>query len=115
MIDDLKALVSATDSQTVPRRPPKKVDFLILDTVFPHPLSPFRLQEFCSYLEYFRNAIDLEEKTGRYAAHAPALRERYHNSSIVNLQSSIPSCPSWGFKIGFYPCLNSSIPESLNP
>ena|GEM_PF-2066508 len=31
--------------------------------------------------------------TERHAAHAPTLRERYHNSSIVNLQSSIPDSP----------------------
>jgi hypothetical protein len=35
------------------------------------------------------------EKTERHAAQAPALRERYHKSSVVNLQSSIPAYPGW--------------------
>lgn len=36
-----------------------KVDIIFIDTVFPHPLSPFRLQEYCSYLEYFPNSLVL--------------------------------------------------------
>jgi len=38
------------------REESKKIDFqdiIILDDVFPHPLSAFRLQEYNSYLEYF--------------------------------------------------------------
>jgi hypothetical protein len=35
----------------------------------------------------------LIEKTERHAAQAPALRERYHKSSIFNRQYSIPACP----------------------
>jgi glycosyltransferase involved in cell wall biosynthesis len=34
-------------------------DLLILDTVFPHPLSPFRYQEFTSLLEKFSNSVVL--------------------------------------------------------
>jgi len=45
-------------------------DLLILDTVFPHPLSPFRYQEFISLLEHFNNSIVLT--TGE---HLPALKE----------------------------------------
>jgi glycosyltransferase involved in cell wall biosynthesis len=37
----------------------EKVDLIIIDTVFPHPLSPFRLQEFTSYLNYFPNSLVL--------------------------------------------------------
>ncbi|MFZ3150317.1 MAG: glycosyltransferase [Anaerolineaceae bacterium] len=48
----------------------KTKDLLILDTVFPHPLSPFRYQEFTSLLESFSNSIVLA--TGE---HLPALRE----------------------------------------
>lgn len=33
------------------------VDLLILDTIFPHPLSPFRLEEFTGYLDYFPKSI----------------------------------------------------------
>lgn len=32
-------------------------DLLILDTVFPHPLSPFRFQEFTSLLDSFPNSV----------------------------------------------------------
>ncbi len=45
-------------------------DLLILDTVFPHPLSPFRYQEFTSYLDCFPGARVLT--TGE---HLPALKE----------------------------------------
>lgn len=45
-------------------------DLLILDTVFPHPLSPFRYQEFANLLENFSNSLVLT--TGE---HLPALRE----------------------------------------
>jgi len=34
----------------------KKTDLLILDTLFPHPLSPFRLEEFREYLKYFNDS-----------------------------------------------------------
>jgi hypothetical protein len=43
-----------------------------------------------SQIEYFRNAIDLDRKDRA---------KRYHKSSIVNLQSSIPAYPGWGLKI----------------
>lgn len=44
----------------------KEVDLLILDTLFPHPLSRFRLEEFCAYLKYFQNSMALS--TGEHLA-----------------------------------------------
>lgn len=44
----------------------KEVDLLILDTVFPHPLSRFRLEEFCAYLKHFKNSMVLS--TGEHLA-----------------------------------------------
>lgn len=41
----------------------KKIDLVILDAIFPHPLSPFRTEEFCSYLKYFKNSIVLSTGT----------------------------------------------------
>ena len=37
----------------------QKVDLIIIDTVFPHPLSLFRLEEFTNYLNYFPNSLVL--------------------------------------------------------
>jgi glycosyltransferase involved in cell wall biosynthesis len=37
----------------------EKVELIIVDTVFPHPLSPFRRQEFTSYLNHFPNSLVL--------------------------------------------------------
>lgn len=56
----------------------KRVDLLILDTVFPHPLSPFRLQEFCSYLEYFPNSLVLS--TGE---HIPVFKDTRKLDAII--------------------------------
>jgi hypothetical protein len=39
-----------------------------------------------SRIEYFKNVIDLDRKDRA---------KRYHKSSIVNLQSSIPVYPGW--------------------
>ncbi len=39
------------------RDPVEKAELLVVDTVYPHPLSPFRLQEFTSYLSYFSNSL----------------------------------------------------------
>ncbi len=41
------------------RKREKKIDLIVLDTIFPHPLSAFRFEEFFSYLKYFRNSIVL--------------------------------------------------------
>ncbi len=43
----------------IPKNLSEKVDLIIVDTVYPHPLSPFRLQEFTSYLGYFSNSLVL--------------------------------------------------------
>jgi len=42
-------------------------------------------------IEYFKNVIDLDRKDRA---------ERYHKSSIDNLQSSIPVYPGWVLMIG---------------
>lgn len=42
-----------------PKALTEKVDLMIVDTAFPHPLSPFRLQEFTSYLDYFPKSLVL--------------------------------------------------------
>ena len=44
----------------------KEVDLLILDTMFPYPLSRFRLEEFCAYLKHFKNSMVLS--TGEHLA-----------------------------------------------
>ena len=43
-----------------------EVDLLILDTLFPYPLSRFRLEEFCVYLKHFKNSMVLS--TGEHLA-----------------------------------------------
>jgi hypothetical protein len=42
-----------------------------------------------SQIEYLSNSIDFNKKDRA---------KRYHKSSIVNRQSSIPACPGWAFK-----------------
>lgn len=56
----------------------KKSDLLILDTIFPHPLSPFRFHEFINYLDYFPHSVVLS--TGE---HFPALKEKRSLSKII--------------------------------
>jgi len=41
----------------------READLLVLDNAFPHPLSRFRLEEFCSYLAYFENSMVLSTGT----------------------------------------------------
>ena len=53
-------------------------DLLILDTLFPHPLSPFRYQEFVSYLDHFPNSVVLT--TGE---HLPAVAETRNISEVI--------------------------------
>jgi glycosyltransferase involved in cell wall biosynthesis len=53
-------------------------DLLILDTIFPHPLSPFRYQEFISYLDYFPSSLVIT--TGE---HFPALCERRSVGEVI--------------------------------
>jgi hypothetical protein len=65
----------------------KEVVFLPFFTVF-----PWNLQMVADFSQTLSILI---EKTERHAAQAPARRERYHKSSIFNLQSSIPACPGW--------------------
>ena len=56
----------------------KHTDLLILDTIFPHPLSPFRFHEFIKYLEYFPRSMVLS--TGE---HLPALKEKRPIGMII--------------------------------
>jgi glycosyltransferase involved in cell wall biosynthesis len=51
---------------------------IILDTVFPHPLSPFRFTEFSYYLNYYPKSIVLT--TGE---HLPALKETRNIKAII--------------------------------
>ncbi len=44
---------------SMPRDLSEKVDLIIVDTVYPHPLSSFRLQEFTCYLSHFGNSLVL--------------------------------------------------------
>ncbi|MGB9979481.1 class I SAM-dependent methyltransferase [Methanobacterium sp.] len=53
-------------------------DIIILDDLFPHPLSAFRLQEYNSYLEYF-NKI----KIYSYPLSFPALKENRSIETII--------------------------------
>lgn len=48
----------------------KEVDLLILDTLFPHPLSRFRLEEFRAYLRQFKNSMVLSS-----GEHLPLVKE----------------------------------------
>lgn len=57
----------------------KEVDLLILDTLFPHPLSRFRLEEFCVYLKHFKNSVVLS--TGEHLA---VVKETKNLSVIIN-------------------------------
>lgn len=57
----------------------KEVDLLILDTLFPHPLSRFRLEEFCIYLEHFKNSMVLS--TGE---HLPVTRDTRNLDTIIH-------------------------------
>ena len=41
----------------------REVDLLILDTGFPHPISRFRYEEFCSYLAHFEDSMVLSTGT----------------------------------------------------
>jgi glycosyltransferase involved in cell wall biosynthesis len=54
-------------------------DLLILDTIFPHPLSPFRYQEFISYLDYFSRSLVLT--TGE---HFPSLCESRSAGEVIS-------------------------------
>jgi hypothetical protein len=56
----------------------KKVDLLVLDTVFPHPLSPFRFQEFCSYLQFFPKTMILSN-----GKNLPALKDNRNLRVII--------------------------------
>lgn len=56
----------------------KHPDLLILDTVFPHPHSPFRLEEFATYLDAFPGAVALS--TGEHLA---ALQENQPIADII--------------------------------
>ncbi len=53
-------------------------DLLILDTVFPHPLSPFRFQEFTSYFDYF-----LKSKVLTTGEHLLALNESRNIQEVI--------------------------------
>jgi glycosyltransferase involved in cell wall biosynthesis len=55
------------------------VDLVVLDTVFPHPLSPFRNQEFINYLDHFPSSLVLT--TGE---HLPAFKEKRDIVEIIN-------------------------------
>lgn len=57
----------------------KHVDLMIVDTVYPHPLSPFRLQEFTSYLNYFHNSLVLTS-----GEHLPLLKESKSLAEIIS-------------------------------
>jgi glycosyltransferase involved in cell wall biosynthesis len=56
----------------------EKVELIIVDTVFPHPLSPFRRQEFTSYLNYFPNSLVLSN-----GEHFHLLKESKSLSTII--------------------------------
>jgi len=56
-----------------------EVDLLILDTLFPYPLSRFRLEEFCVYLKHFKNSMVLS--TGEHLA---VVKETKSLSTIIN-------------------------------
>jgi len=62
--------------------PAKRTDFydiIILDDLFPHPLSPFRLQEYNSYLEHFNNI-----RVYCNALSFPLINERRSLETIIN-------------------------------
>jgi hypothetical protein len=40
-------------------------------------------------------SILFNKEMERHAAQAPALRERYHKSSVFNFQYSFPASPGW--------------------
>ena len=74
--------VSAKDARIETLRlqvPVKHVDLLVLDTLFPHPLSRFRLEEFCAYLKQFRSSMVLS--TGD---HFPAVKESRKLDTIIH-------------------------------
>lgn len=67
------------------------VDILILDDIFPHPLSPFRLEEFTTYLRHWPNALvystatafplvgehrSFEEVTAEFERNNPSLQNK---------------------------------------
>jgi glycosyltransferase involved in cell wall biosynthesis len=56
----------------------RQTDLLILDTIFPHPLSPFRFHEFIKYLHHFPRSMVLS--TGE---HLPALKEKRSIAKII--------------------------------
>lgn len=65
--------------QNIIRSKKNSKDLLILDTLFPHPLSSFRYQEFISLMKEFPNSYALT--TGE---HLPALRENRTIQEIIN-------------------------------
>lgn len=56
----------------------EKVDLIILDTVFPHPLSPFRKKEFTDYLNHFPNSLALSN-----GEHLQLLKETKNLATII--------------------------------
>jgi glycosyltransferase involved in cell wall biosynthesis len=57
--DRLRSWFYRAIESSTPKRLSEHVDLMIVDTVYPHPLSPFRLHEFTSYLNYFPNSLVL--------------------------------------------------------
>jgi glycosyltransferase involved in cell wall biosynthesis/predicted O-methyltransferase YrrM len=63
-----------------------KLDLLILDDVFPHPLSAFRFQEFCSYIEAVPNTMVCSS-----GASFPALGEKRSLEDVIaETESALP-------------------------
>jgi len=78
-VNTLRSLIKKISSYNNP-------DLIILDDLFPHPLSAFRLQEFNSYLEYFK-------KTEIYTnpLSFPALNEKRSIETIIkNYEDKYP-------------------------
>ncbi|HKB44637.1 MAG TPA: glycosyltransferase family 4 protein, partial [Chitinophagaceae bacterium] len=77
----LKATLSLQSQLAFRKIRTRHTDLLILDTLFPHPLSPFRYQEFISYLDRFPSALVLT--TGEHLP-TPALKETRQIGEIIN-------------------------------
>jgi glycosyltransferase involved in cell wall biosynthesis len=97
-------------------RQPKPIycDLLILDTLYPHPLSPFRFEEFTEYLNHFPSSIALS--TGD---HLPLVKESKNVTQVIeefetsnpNLASRVKAAPrtlsSYKPKLAYLTFLNN--------
>ena len=82
--DAIRAIMTIVAGQEVqvnlqPTTTNREVSLLILDTGFPHPISRFRFEEFCSYLAHFADSMVLSTGTD-----FPAFQETRSLDTIIH-------------------------------